>query len=157
MSSRMPITNPLKLEYPQSLAVYDEYTQAQKAVDFLSDNKFPVEQCMIVGTDLKRVDVQEGLLRSDWLRNYVQNSATGVLDVLTLRDNDILPSSGTALLTLTQWAAGLSTVTGCGFAPNGRFYATEFSATNGLDGSGPGEGAVVLVPPHSTTPTGRSA
>ncbi|MFI9167775.1 AI-2E family transporter [Streptomyces lincolnensis] len=32
-------------------------------------------------TDLKRVDVQEGVLRSDWLRNYVQNSATGVLDV----------------------------------------------------------------------------
>jgi predicted PurR-regulated permease PerM len=32
-------------------------------------------------TDLKRVDVQEGLLRSDWLRDYVQNSATGVLDV----------------------------------------------------------------------------
>jgi predicted PurR-regulated permease PerM len=32
-------------------------------------------------TDLKRVDVQEGLLRSDWLRNYVQHSATGVLDV----------------------------------------------------------------------------
>lgn len=32
-------------------------------------------------TDLKRVDIQEGLLRSDWLRNYVRNSATGVLDV----------------------------------------------------------------------------
>ncbi|MEV1084891.1 AI-2E family transporter [Streptomyces sp. NPDC050211] len=32
-------------------------------------------------TDLKRVDVQEDLLRSDWLRDYVQNSATGVLDV----------------------------------------------------------------------------
>ncbi|MGV9452312.1 AI-2E family transporter [Streptomyces sp. NPDC003635] len=32
-------------------------------------------------TDLKRVDIQEGLLRSDWLRDYVQNSATGVLDV----------------------------------------------------------------------------
>ncbi|GGT42909.1 AI-2E family transporter [Streptomyces chromofuscus] len=32
-------------------------------------------------TDLRRVDVQEGLLRSDWLRTYVQNSATGVLDV----------------------------------------------------------------------------
>ncbi|CAM5266831.1 AI-2E family transporter [Streptomyces violaceorubidus] len=29
----------------------------------------------------QRVDIQEGLLRSDWLRNYVQNSATGVLDV----------------------------------------------------------------------------
>ncbi|QFX86104.1 AI-2E family transporter [Streptomyces sp. SYP-A7193] len=32
-------------------------------------------------TELRRVDVQEGVLRSDWLRNYVQNSATGVLDV----------------------------------------------------------------------------
>ncbi|MEV5431904.1 AI-2E family transporter [Streptomyces sp. NPDC052701] len=32
-------------------------------------------------TDLRRVDIQEGLLRSDWLRTYVQNSATGVLDV----------------------------------------------------------------------------
>ncbi|MGY0070109.1 AI-2E family transporter [Streptomyces sp. QTS137] len=34
-------------------------------------------------TELRRVDIQEGLLRSDWLRNYVQNSATGVLDVST--------------------------------------------------------------------------
>ncbi|MEU6578732.1 AI-2E family transporter [Streptomyces sp. NPDC046805] len=32
-------------------------------------------------TDLKRVDVQEGLLHSGWLRKYVQNSAAGVLDV----------------------------------------------------------------------------
>ncbi|WBO69179.1 AI-2E family transporter [Streptomyces camelliae] len=32
-------------------------------------------------TDLKRVDVQEGLLHSDWLRKYAQNSAAGVLDV----------------------------------------------------------------------------
>ncbi len=32
-------------------------------------------------TELRRVDIQEGLLRSDWLKRYVQNSATGVLDV----------------------------------------------------------------------------
>ncbi|MEN3585207.1 AI-2E family transporter [Streptomyces sp. ZYX-F-203] len=32
-------------------------------------------------TEFRRVDIQEGLLRSDWLRDYVQNSATGVLDV----------------------------------------------------------------------------
>ncbi|MFE1803297.1 AI-2E family transporter, partial [Streptomyces sp. NPDC059517] len=32
-------------------------------------------------TKLRRVDVQENLLRSDWLRKYVQNGATGVLDV----------------------------------------------------------------------------
>ncbi|MFG2474407.1 AI-2E family transporter [Streptomyces fagopyri] len=32
-------------------------------------------------TDLRRVDVQESLVHSNWLRKYVQNSATGVLDV----------------------------------------------------------------------------
>lgn len=32
-------------------------------------------------TDLRRVDIQDSLLHSDWLRKYVQNSATGVLDV----------------------------------------------------------------------------
>ncbi len=32
-------------------------------------------------TDLKRVDIQEGLLHSAWLRKYVQNSAAGVLDI----------------------------------------------------------------------------
>ncbi|MFF8731228.1 AI-2E family transporter [Streptomyces sp. NPDC015171] len=34
-------------------------------------------------TELRRVDIQEGLLHSDWLRKYVQSSAAGVLDVST--------------------------------------------------------------------------
>jgi hypothetical protein len=54
--------NPLRLEFPQSLAVYDDYAAAQKAVDHLSDNKFPVEQLMIVGTDLKRIERITGRL-----------------------------------------------------------------------------------------------
>ena len=57
-----PGANPLRLEYPQSLVVYDDYAAAQKAVDFLSDNKFPVEHLMIVGTDLKRVERITGRL-----------------------------------------------------------------------------------------------
>ncbi|GAA2257850.1 AI-2E family transporter [Streptomyces amakusaensis] len=32
-------------------------------------------------TELSRVEVQDSLLRSDWLQKYVQNSATGVLDI----------------------------------------------------------------------------
>ncbi|MGP3947847.1 AI-2E family transporter [Streptomyces sp. 7N604] len=32
-------------------------------------------------TSLSRVEMQDSLLRSDWLKKYVQNSATGVLDV----------------------------------------------------------------------------
>jgi hypothetical protein len=46
----------LQLEFPQSLGVYDEYAAAQKAVDFLADHEFPVQNCMIVGTDLKQVE-----------------------------------------------------------------------------------------------------
>ena len=58
----MPHGQPLRLEFPQSLAVYDDYATAQKTVDFLSDNHFPVENCMIVGTDLKRVERITGRL-----------------------------------------------------------------------------------------------
>ncbi|WP_323181892.1 AI-2E family transporter [Streptomyces sp. NBC_01408] len=32
-------------------------------------------------TELSRLEIQDSLLRSDWLQKYVQNSATGVLDV----------------------------------------------------------------------------
>ncbi len=55
-------SSPLKLEYPQSLAIYDDYAAAQKTVDFLADKKFPVEHCMIVGTDLKRIERITGRL-----------------------------------------------------------------------------------------------
>jgi hypothetical protein len=52
---------------------------------------------------------------------------------------------------LTKWATGLTSVTGCGFGPDGKFYATEFSV-QGFDKGGPFTGAVVQVPPHSTSP-----
>jgi hypothetical protein len=64
MSSPLGSSTPLKLAFPQSLAVYDDYAAAQKAVDFLADQKFPVEQCMIVGTDLKRIERITGRLTS---------------------------------------------------------------------------------------------
>lgn len=52
----------LDLDYPMSLGVYDRYEEAQAAVDHLSDHEFPVEQCMIVGTDLKQVERVTGRL-----------------------------------------------------------------------------------------------
>lgn len=57
-----PWSKGLDLEFPQSLAVYDDYEAAQKAVDYLSDQQFPVQNCMIVGTDLKRVERITGRL-----------------------------------------------------------------------------------------------
>jgi hypothetical protein len=46
----------LSLEYPLSLGTFDKYEQAQKAVDVLSDNGFPVENCLIVGTELRQLE-----------------------------------------------------------------------------------------------------
>ncbi|MGE9809109.1 general stress protein [Janibacter sp. G1551] len=72
----------LTLDYPMSLAVFDEYTQAQRAVDYLSDHEFPVENVMIVGTDLKQVErvtgrltmgrvLLGGALSGAWLGSFV--------------------------------------------------------------------------------------
>lgn len=52
----------LTLDFPQSLGVYDHYEDAQKAVDYLADHTFPVENCAIVGTDLKQVERVTGRL-----------------------------------------------------------------------------------------------
>src|SRR3954451_4058019 len=60
-NTRIPRSG-LTLEFPQSLGVYDKYEEAQKAVDFLSDNEFPVENCLIVGTDLKQLERVTGRL-----------------------------------------------------------------------------------------------
>jgi hypothetical protein len=38
------------------VATYPDYALAQQAVDYLSDNKFPVERTSIVGTDLRLVE-----------------------------------------------------------------------------------------------------
>ena len=50
------------LEFPQSLGVFDQYADAQKAVDHLSDREFPVQNVMIVGTELKQVERVTGRL-----------------------------------------------------------------------------------------------
>ena len=52
----------LSLEYPMSLGVHDTYEEAQKAVDYLSDHDFPVEDVLIVGTDLKQLERVTGRL-----------------------------------------------------------------------------------------------
>ena len=81
-SNRARAASALRLDFPQSLAVYDDYAAAQKTVDFLSDEEFPVEQCMIVGTDLKRIEritgrlttgkvALGGLLSGAWLGLFI--------------------------------------------------------------------------------------
>lgn len=50
------------LEYPRSVGVYDDYLQAQRVVDYLSDQQFPVQNIALVGTDLKSVERVTGRL-----------------------------------------------------------------------------------------------
>jgi hypothetical protein len=52
----------LELEYPMSLGVYDRYEEAQRAVDYLSDNEFPVSNLAIVGTELRTIERVTGRL-----------------------------------------------------------------------------------------------
>lgn len=60
--SRRVTPSQLALEFPQSLGVFEKYEEAQKAVDYLSDHDFPVENVMIVGTDLRQIERVTGRL-----------------------------------------------------------------------------------------------
>ncbi|GAB3356812.1 hypothetical protein GCM10027300_26460 [Modestobacter lapidis] len=57
------------------VATYDDYQQAQQAVDFLSDEKFPVENVTIVGSDLRMVERVTG--RLTWGRAIGAGAASG--------------------------------------------------------------------------------
>ncbi len=52
----------LSLEYPMSLGTYDDYSQAQHVVDQLADREFPVQNVLIVGTELKSIERVTGRL-----------------------------------------------------------------------------------------------
>jgi len=45
-----------------SVGTYDTYEQAQRAVDYLSDNQFPVENVTIVGNGLRMIERVTGRL-----------------------------------------------------------------------------------------------
>jgi hypothetical protein len=52
----------LNLAYPMSLGVYEEYSQAQRVVDYLSDHGFAVQNLAIVGTELRTIERVTGRL-----------------------------------------------------------------------------------------------
>ncbi len=45
-----------RLEYPQSVGIFNTYDEAQHVVDHLADARFPVQNLCIVGTELKSVE-----------------------------------------------------------------------------------------------------
>jgi hypothetical protein len=65
-----------ELKFPQSVGIYQTYVDAQKAVDYLADQRFEVQNLAIVGTDLKSVERVLG--RRSWGTVIVQGLQSGV-------------------------------------------------------------------------------
>ena len=57
------------------VGTFDDYQQAQRAVDYLSDEKFPVENVTIIGSDLRMVERVTG--RMTWGRAIGAGAASG--------------------------------------------------------------------------------
>lgn len=66
----------LTLDYPMSIGVFDKYADAQRAVDTLSDKDFPVQNCLIVGTELRQLERVTG--RLTWSRVLLGGALSGI-------------------------------------------------------------------------------
>lgn len=113
----------LSLEYPMSLGVHDTYASAQKAVDYLSDHEFPVENVLIVGTDLKQLERVTGrLTRSRVMLGGVLSGAwLGLLIGLIFALFDTSGFSWTSVLATVVFGAVFGTI----------WAAVGFSVTGG--------------------------
>jgi hypothetical protein len=103
---------------------YDSYEQAQAAVDYLSDEKFAVENVTIIGSDLRQIEKVTG--RLTWGRVLAAGAAGGAwwgLFVGLLLG--IFSSSGTAWIGSILGGLAIGLVFGAAFA------AVGYSATRG--------------------------
>ena len=103
---------------------YDSYEQAQAAVDYLSDEKFAVENVTIIGSDLRQVEKVTG--RLTWGRVLAAGAAGGAwwgLFVGLLLG--IFSSSGTA------WIASVLGGLAIGLVFGAAFGAMGYAATRG--------------------------
>jgi hypothetical protein len=103
-----------ELEFPQSVGIYSTYADAQKAVDFLADEKFEVQNLAIVGTDLKSVERVLG--RRTWstviLSGVQSGISTGLLVALVM----LIFVRPTSFLLLLLAALVIGVALGVGFA-----------------------------------------
>lgn len=65
-----------ELEFPQSVGIFNSYPEAQKAVDYLADEKFPVQNLAIVGTELRSVERVLG--RRSWSTVLSSGVSSGI-------------------------------------------------------------------------------
>ena len=94
----------------RNVASYDDYAEAERAVDYLSDQGFPVERVAIVGHGLRYVEQVQGRVTAGRaaLVGAVQGAILGlVFGALASLFFVLDPSPATALLLLYGLAAGV--------------------------------------------------
>lgn len=119
----------------RTIASFDTYAGAQRAVDFLSDGGFPVERLAIVGSDIRIVEHVTG--RLDYLRAALDGVAsgafTGALFGLIL---GLFVVDDTAALALILYGLLIGALLGAGFGlvAYGLTKGTrDFTSTSGME------------------------
>ena len=112
-----------ELEVPQSVGLYNTYDEAQKAVDYLADNKFEVQNLAIVGTDLKQVERVLG--RRNWGTVISQGVQSGITTGLLVGIVVLLFARPSSILALLLVALGI------GIVLNVAFQAVGYALSRG--------------------------
>lgn len=102
-----------ELEFPQSVGLYNSYEDAQKAVDYLADNRFEVQNLAIVGTELKQVERVLG--RRSWGTVIGQGVQSGITTGLLVGIVMMLFAPTRNFLALLLVALVIGIVLGIGF------------------------------------------
>jgi hypothetical protein len=96
------------------VASYSDYSRAQRAVDFLSDEKFPVEHVAIIGTGLKLVETVTGRLTAG--RAALAGASAGLWFGVLIGLFVAIFSTGTDTWALILWGAIWGLIAGAVFS-----------------------------------------
>jgi len=103
-----------ELQFPQSVGIYSSYADAQKAVDFLADAKFEVQNLAIVGTDLKSVERVLG--RRNWGTVITQGMQSGISTGLLVGLVMLIFTKPASVLLLLLVSLGIGVLLGVAFS-----------------------------------------
>jgi hypothetical protein len=130
-----PMFNPISAAW-NTVARFDDYEAAQRAVDRLSDSGFPVDKLDIVGSDLRIVERVTGRLTT--ARAAMAGALSGLWAGLLIGALLGLFTTGHAWLAVVAVAAGLGALWGgvFGFAAHAATRGQrDFSSVRGLTAS----------------------
>jgi hypothetical protein len=128
----MPVLNPITAAW-NTVARFDDYPSAQRAVDRLSDDGFPVDKLDLIGTDLRLVERVTGRLTT--ARAAVAGAIRGLWLGLLVGFLLGLFTSGHTWLGVVGAAAGIGALWGAifGFAAHAtKRGQRDFSSRSGL-------------------------